>query len=135
MKKNNSWESLVSIVIAVSIMMVLFVSLYKILEYDKNLDYNYTLQNYKTTLENNTQTLLRKIDTTSLIESQVFYILQTPTNISIESDEKYKFTNHLWEWNENINSQRYLFTRVCVVKKSNAVWQNIQCSITPLVRK
>jgi hypothetical protein len=28
-----------------------------------------------------------------------------------------------------------LFSRVCVVKKSNSVWQNIQCTITPLVRK
>jgi hypothetical protein len=76
-------------------MMVLFVSLYKVLEYDKDLDYKYTLQNYKTTLENNTQTLIRKIDTNILTEAQVFYILQTPTNISIENDEKYKFINHL----------------------------------------
>lgn len=135
MKKTHFWESLVSIVIAVAIMMVLFVSLYKVLEYDKDLDYKYTLQNYKTTLENNTQTLIRKIDTNTLTEAQVFYILQTPTNISIENDEKYKFINHLWEWNENSNSQRYLFSRVCVVKKSNSVWQNIQCTITPLVRK
>jgi hypothetical protein len=76
-------------------MMVLFVSLYKILDYDRELDYKYTLENYKIPLENNTQTLLKKMDTSSLTESQVFYILQTPTTLSIETDEKYKFINHL----------------------------------------
>ncbi len=139
MKKNISWESLVTIIISVSILGIIFVSLYKILEYNSNIDRNFQAFNYVNVLEQNTSNIISKIDTSFLSEWEIFYLYQTGANIEIktwESNDMYRYINHKGEWIENtLQSQSQIYSRFCFIERDTAEWQSIKCSVKELIKK
>jgi hypothetical protein len=85
-------------------MSIVFLSLYKILEFNKKIDHDFSAGNDILLLKNNINTLLMKKDISefSTLESQleslgtnIFYLYQTGTTISLETDETYKYINAL----------------------------------------
>lgn len=138
MKKNIIWETFVSIIIAVTIIMILFISLYKILDYNQEIDDNYSWMNYVNLLENNTNGIVEKIDTSMIQEKEIFYIYKNNDTFEILTwsiNEKYRYINNLGEYVEDIQTAKKIYSRFCLVERDTIEWQSIKCSIKELVRK
>lgn len=133
MKKNQTWESLVSILVVISIMSIVFLSLYKILEFNKKIDHDFSAGNDILLLKNNINTLLMKKDISefSTLESQleslgtnIFYLYQTGTTISLETDKTYKYINALWEHITDLSLPGKVYLRSC-----EYLWGPYKCSV------
>lgn len=138
MIKNKNGETIVSVIIVVVIISIVTISMIKIVEYDNNLNFEQDKINYISLLEKNTNIMVNKIDTSNLLENEVFFINKNWTKIEVFSwveNQEYKYINYLWE---NVNSWSYLwaiYTRQCIIEKDSPEWQMIKCSIKELIRK
>lgn len=139
MQQNKKWESLISVIVVVVIISISSIALFKIFEQWNKIDNDYKIKNYISILTFNSYNIVEKLNLSSISENQAFYIEKTSSAIKIYTwslNEKYKYTNELWELVQDINSYKWLiFTRVCKIEKKNPNWNNVNCDIKQFVRK
>lgn len=138
MKKNISWETMISIIFAVIIILIIMFSIIKIVEYDNWLNYEYDKINYISILEKNTSNLIQKIDTSNLVEWDLFFLYKTWNEIQVFSwseNEDYKYINYLWEYTNTWSYNWVIYTRQCLVEKDSSEWQMIKCNIKEMIKK
>lgn len=138
MISSHKWETIISVVVIVAIISIVLVSLFKIIEYDNELNFQYDKTNYISVLEKNTNSLIKQIDTSLVKEKETFYLHKTESDIvALTGSENidYKFINYLWE---HINTGSYMwaiYSRFCLVEKDAPEWQMIKCSVKEMIRK
>lgn len=131
MIKNKKWETLAWIIISVAIISIIFLWLWKIIEYNNEIDNNFLKQNYIEILENNTNKTISKLDLNTTNIWDKIYISQ---NINNEIEFKnwvwfsdFWYINELWI-NIDKNSKWFVFFRECEVVLKNT-FKQINCSI------
>lgn len=135
---SNRWETIASVIIVIAIIAIILIAFIKIIEYDNELNFQYDKINYLTLLENNTNKIVQKIDTSLLWEWNIFYLYKTGSEIKIFTgieNQEYKYINYLGEY---VNSGSYkwaIYTRQCWVKKDSLEGQIIECSLREMIRK
>lgn len=138
MKHNYKWETLVSLIITVIIISVIIIAMIRIITKDNELNFEYDKINYISLLENNTNKLIKKLDTSSFQENDIFYIYQSWSTIKAFSgtnSEDYKYINYLGEYIQTGSYQGIIYTRQCIIEKASIEWQMIKCWIKELIRK
>ncbi len=136
MVNNKKAENLISIMIIIVIISIAFLSLSKIIEYDNNINSNINKSNIIAILEKNTNLIVTKIDTSWILENEVFYISQSWSEIKTMTwNTNYQYINYLWE---NIDIQTYIwitYSRSCILDKWSTYGQNIKCTIKETIKK
>lgn len=138
MISSQKWETIISVVVIVAIISIVLVSLFKIIEYDNELNFQYDKTNYISVLEKNTNSLIKQVDTSNVKEKEIFYLYKNASDIiALTGSENidYKFINYLGEY---VNSGSYLwaiYSRFCLVEKDAPEWQMIKCSVKEMIRK
>lgn len=128
MKKNIFWESFVSIILSVTIISIIFIGLYQIIDYNNKIDYDFKKSNYINILQTNTEKIINKIDLSIYNEWSKIYISQDKDNkIEMKTDQKFWYINELWI-NVDINSKWLVFFRECEIKTVNSL-KTINCVI------
>lgn len=138
MKISKSWETIVSVIILVVIISVVITSIIWIIEYDSNQSYQYDKINYVSVLEKNTNTLIKKINTSTLTENDIFYLYKTGSQIytfTWTANQDYKYINYLWEYVNTWSYNWAIYARQCLLQKDAIEWQVIKCSIKELIKK
>lgn len=135
MKKNLSGETLVGIMIVVSLIALVVIGMLKVLEFDEsvNLDVKsgYTL----TTLEQNTNSIIQKIDTSSLSEWDLFYIKKDELWYTISTDDTYQYINQFGDQIDPSTTKDPIFRRICAIQKDSDEGQMIQCEVKQMIKK
>lgn len=135
--RSNRWETIASVIIVIAIIAIILIAFIKIIEYDNELNFQYDKINYLTLLENNTNKIVQKIDTSLLWEWNIFYLYKTGSEIKIFTwieNQEYKYINYLWEY---VNSGSYkwpIYTRQCIIQKDTQEGQMIKCGIKELIK-
>lgn len=128
MKKNIFWESFVSIILSITIISIIFIGLYQIIDYNNKIDYDFKKSNYINILQTNTEKIINKIDLSIYNEWSKIYISQDKDNkIEMKTDQKFWYINELWI-NVDINSKWLVFFRECKIKTVNSL-KTINCVI------
>lgn len=128
MKKNIFWESFVSIILSITIISIIFIGLYQIIDYNNKIDYDFKKSNYINILQTNTEKIINKIDLSIYNEWSKIYISQDKDNkIEMKMDQKFWYINELWI-NVDINSKWLVFFRECDIKTVNSL-KTINCVI------
>lgn len=128
MKKNIFWESFVSIILSITIISIIFIGLYQIIDYNNKIDYDFKKSNYINILQTNTEKIINKIDLSIYNEWSKIYISQDKDNkIEMKTDQKFWYINELWI-NVDINSKWLVFFRECDIKTVNSL-KTINCVI------
>jgi len=128
MKKNIFWESFVSIILSITIISIIFIGLYQIIDYNNKIDYDFKKSNYINILQTNTEKIINKIDLSIYNEWSKIYISQDKDNkIEMKTDQKFWYINELWI-NVDINSKWLVFFRECEIKTVNSL-KTINCVI------
>lgn len=128
MKKNIFWESFVSIILSITIISIIFIGLYQIIDYNNKIDYDFKKSNYINILQTNTEKIINKIDLSLYNNWNKIYIFQDKDNkIEIKSDINFWYINELWI-NVDINSKWLVFFRECDIKTVNSL-KTINCVI------
>lgn len=128
MKKNIFWESFVSIILSITIISIIFIGLYQIIDYNNKIDYDFKKSNYINILQTNTEKIINKIDLSIYNEWSKIYILQDKDNkIEMKTDQKFWYINEFWI-NVDINSKWLVFFRECDIKTVNSL-KTINCVI------
>jgi hypothetical protein len=133
MIKNNFWESLVWIIIWVFILsFIIFWIVNLLLNSKSNLD-NY--ENIKTIniLKNNTENVINVVDTSSILESEIFYLYKNTVSNTFNIftwalNEEYKYIDQYWNKIDDLNWFIWnIYTRTLSIKrKNNSLWLNIK---------
>lgn len=128
MKKNIFWESFVSIILSITIISIIFIGLYQIIDYNNKIDYDFKKSNYINILQTNTEKIINKIDLNIYNEWSKIYISQDKDNkIEMKTEQKFWYINELWI-NVDINSKWLVFFRECEIKTVNSL-KTINCVI------
>lgn len=132
----NRWETLLSVLFVVMILWVVMISMMKIIEYDKQMSFDYSKTNYISVIEQNTTNLVKSVDTSMFNENEIFYLFKTWSIYKAYSwSTEYKYINYLWE---NVNSWSYdwvVYSRECLIYDNTYEWQLIKCWIKELIKK
>lgn len=139
MQKNIRWETIIWLVIIITLISIALLSLFKILEYDKKLDLDYKKINYISILETNTYNIIKKINTTNLKENDIFFLEKSWNEINLLTwslNENYKYISNEWENVLDLKNFKWpIYSRFCIVEKDSESWQNIKCSIREMIKK
>lgn len=135
MVTNQKAENLISIMIIIVIISIAFLSLSRIIEYDNNINADINKSNIISILEKNAISIVTKIDTSWILENEVFYISQSWSEIKTMTwNTNYQYINSLWE---NIDITTYIwiaYSRSCILDKGAPYWQNIKCTLKEIIK-
>lgn len=102
MQKYKNAETLVWIVVLITILSFSLLWIINVLDYNKDITYEYWKETSKYIIEANAKNIVKKIDTSILNESWTFYIYKDKVNkeykiLTWSVNEEYKYVNALWE--------------------------------------
>ena len=145
MIKNTFWESLVWIIIWIFILSFIVMGITNLLINSKTIIDKYENKKIIAILKNNTENIIKKINTDSINETEIFYFNKNETTNNFEVftwtiNAGYKYINQNWENISDIaNYQWNIFSRILWVERDdNSVWathQIIKVSIKKLIKK
>lgn len=145
MIKNISWESLVWIIIWVFILSFIILWVTNLLINSQAIINTYENKKIISILKNNTENIVKKIDTSKVNETEIFYINKNTTTNQFEvftwsTNYTYKYIDQYWiNVTDLTNFQWNIYSRILWVERAdNSVWENhqiIKVSIKELIKK
>ena len=143
-KPNITWESVVWIIVWVFILSIVILWIWQLISYSNNLTNQYNDAITLRLLQRNVSNTIKKIDTTNILENEVFYLYKDEINkeyvvFTWSTNEQYKYINSKWgnitdiiNYNDDIYSQILLLQR-----EDTALWsqnQVVKVSIQKLIK-
>ncbi len=102
MKNTKKAETLVVVMISVIILSFIAMSIFSVLDFDRNVTKTYSKNIWELILKSNAWNIIKKISTKNILEWEKFYIYKDKGNkeykIFTGSDEKYEMLNSLWDY-------------------------------------
>lgn len=145
MIKNNFWESLLWIIIWVSILLFVILWVANLLISSKDILDTYNNKKAISILKNNTEIIIKKIDTSNIKETEIFYLHKDNSTNRYEVftwavNYTYKYIDENWNnVNDLINFKWYIYSReLWVERNDDSFWnesQIIKASIKQVIRK
>lgn len=138
MKRNKYWETLLWTLIIVAIIAIIMLSIWKLVQYDSWLNFEYNKKNYLDILSKNTNSISKKINLTNYQLNENIYLYKTWNTIlalSWNLNSDFKYINYLWEY---INSWSYnwvILERNCLIKKDFFDKNILNCEIKEITKK
>lgn len=145
MIKNTFWESLIWIVIWVFILSFILLWVTNLLINSKEVLQTYDDKKIISILKNNTENVIKKIDTSTIKETEIFYLNR---NNNVKEYEvytwalnvKYKYIDQYWNNVEDLeNFEWNIYARTLWLERDdNSIWNNhqiIKASIKKLIKK
>lgn len=124
MKKTNQAETLVSILIWISIISVISFSAVKMIQYDKEKSIDYNKINNIYILETNANNLLKRVNISNFNEKEIFYLYKTWSQIlsySWTNNEYLKYINENWDLVTNTWTYNWkIYTRTFSIDKKTS---------------
>lgn len=102
MKKQKKAESLIAIIIAILILSFILIGVMSMLSFENTISLNFETEIKKYILELNSNSIIKKLDLSTIQENEEFYIYKNETTKTYEvltwaTNESYKYINYLWE--------------------------------------
>lgn len=102
MKKQKKAESLAAVIIAILILSFILVGIMSMLSFEKAVSSNFETEIKKYILELNSNSIIKKLDLSSIQENEEFYVYKNENTKTFEAltwaiNESYKYINYLWE--------------------------------------
>ena len=145
MFKNNSWESLVWVIIWVFILTFILLWITNLMINSVEVINTYKNKRDISLIRNNTINTIKKLDTTSVQESEVFYLYKNTTNNNFEIltwswNYLYKYIDRLWNKVDNLETFPWnIYSRVLRLEREDtSLWkeqQIIKVSVKKLIKK
>ncbi len=145
MIKNNLWESLVWIIIWVFILSFIILWVANLLINSKNIINIYDDKKIIGILKSNTETVIKKIDTSKIKETELFYLYKNTITNKYEiftgsTNYIYKYIDKNWnKIDDLINFKWHIYSReLWLERDDNSTWneyQIIKASIKKLIKK
>lgn len=110
MKKNKNADTIAWVIIAVLILSITLLWIINVLDYNRDISYNYEDETNLYILKSNAENILENLDTSGIKENEKFYIykdnnLKEYTIFTWEENEKYKYIDK--DWN-NVDPNEYI---------------------------
>lgn len=144
MIKNNSWESLVWVVIWVFILSLIILWVANMLINSKTIVEIYENKKMINILKNNTEKVISKIDTSRIKETEIFYLYKDFSFkefvvFTWSTNANYKYIDKYWnQVNDLVWFQWDIYSRVLWLERDdNSLWNNhqiIKVSIKKLIK-
>ncbi|MDD3646458.1 MAG: hypothetical protein PHH06_03545 [Candidatus Gracilibacteria bacterium] len=102
MKKQKKAESLIAIIIAILILSFILIGVMSMLSFENTISLNFETEIKKYILELNSNSIIKKLDLSTIQENEEFYIYKNETTKTYEvltgaTNESYKYINYLGE--------------------------------------
>lgn len=128
-RKNIKGESLIGIIIAISLLWFVILWIANIISYSNNITSNYEISSTIDLIKDNTLTIVKKLDMTNINDWEEFYLNKNyiTKEISIFTwtiNENYKYIDSLWN---NIDIWVYIwdiYERVITLEKKDLITSN-----------
>lgn len=145
MIKNTFWESLVWIIIWIFILSFILLWVTNLLINSKTVIDNYENKKTISLLKNNSENIIKEIDTSSVNESENFYIYKNNTTKEFEIlkgtiNEKYKYIDKYWNYIDDLENFDWdVYSRILLLERNdNLIWENhqiIKIDINKIIKK
>lgn len=145
MIKNNLWESLVWIVIWIFILSFIILWIANLLINSNTIKETYDDKKTINILKSNTESVIKKIDTTNIAKNEVFYLYKNNINKKFEiftwsTNASYKYIDKYWNKIDNIVWYEWdIYSRTFWLEiDDNSLWKNhqiIKVGIKKLIKK
>ncbi len=123
-KKNINWESLIWIIIAVSILWFVIMWIVNIISYSDDVSSDYETKSNINLIKDNSLTIVKKLNLSQINEWESFYLYKDTLNkeftiFTWSSNEQYKYIDKTWE-NINISTFSWeIYERVIILEKKD----------------
>ncbi len=144
-KKNKSWESLAWIIIGVFILSLVILWIGKLLSHSNDIIASYNDATNMRILKSNLSHILLKIDTSNILENQVFYIYKDTTHKEFKAytgttNATYKYIDVDWNHIADVTAfEKDIYARFLYIQREdtalNSQNQVIRASIKKLIKK
>lgn len=146
MRKNNFWESLVWIIIWVTILSVSILWILNLLLFSNNLTAIFNNTTRITILKDNAVNVVKKLDTSSILENEAFYLYKNKPLKQFEIYTGtwytgYKYIDQLWDQVTDLQWYKwYIYARILWLQREDTSIadnknQIIKASIRRLIKK
>lgn len=146
MRKNNLWESLVGIIIWVTLLSICVMWILNLILFSNNLTDIFNNTTKMNVLKDNVTNVIKKVDTSSLLENEAFFLYKNELTNNFEiyswtGNVAYKYINDLWDRvDDPLTYSGYIYARLLWVQREDtsiADNQNqiIKASIRRLIKK
>jgi ABC-type microcin C transport system permease subunit YejE len=145
MIKNTSWESLVWIVIWVFILSFIVLWITNLLINSKTIVDVYNNKKTISILKNNTENIVKKIDTQAVLETEIFYLYKDNTFKEFQvftwsTNYIYKYIDKYWNKVDDLENFEWdIYSRILWLERDDtSLWdshQIIKASIKKLIKK
>jgi hypothetical protein len=130
MIKNTSWESLVWVIIWAAILSFIIFWILNLLINSKDTIHLYENKNIISLLRNNTENVIKKIDTSNVKEGELFYLykdtfLKEYVIFTWTTNSSYKYIDAYWNKVDDLSNFNWnIYSRVLYIQKDyNTVWK------------
>lgn len=145
MIKNTFWESLIWIIIWVFILSFIILGVTNLLINSKLIIDTYENKKIISILKNNTENIIKKIDTSNINETEIFYLNKNTSTKEFEiftwsTNYVYKYIDQYWNKVDDLaNFEWNIYSRILWVERDdNTIWENhqiIKVSLKKLLKK
>ncbi len=145
LKKNKHWESLAWIIIWVFILSLVILGIGKLLSHSNDIIASYNNATDMRILKSNLSHILLKVDTSEILENQVFYIHKDTANQEFKAytwtvNATYKYIDIDWNHVSDVTTfEKDIYARFLYIQREdtalNSQNQVIRASIKKLVKK
>lgn len=137
MKTSKKWETLVTVMVSIAIIVISFVSIYRIIQSDKSFEYNYSKSNNIWILERNANFIIKKLDLSKINIWEDFYIYKTWALINVftwTTFKNYQYIDNLWN-NIDLTKNQLIYSRICTLYNYSSDSKYIKCKIKEILEK
>lgn len=130
-KKNIKWESLIGIIIAISLLWFVILWIANLINYSTTVNYNYEITSSVDLIKDNTLNIVKKLDTSSIQENEIFYLYKDTSNKNFLTytwvlNEQYKYIDKYWENIDPLSFSWTIYERTIQLEKKDTInWDNI----------
>ncbi len=145
MRNSNNWESLVWIIIWISILAIAILWILNIILYSSTLIDVFEKATRLNILKDNIQNITKRVDTTGIAENETFYIYKNTSTKQFmiytgSINSQYKYIDQMWNYITNLSSFTWeTYSRILWLEREDTSEttknQIIKASIKRLVRK
>ena len=144
MIKNNNWESLIWIIIWIFILSFIILWVTNLLINSKDIVDTYDNKKIINLLKNNTENVIKEIDTSAIQESEIFYLYKNNSTYEFEvftwtTNAEYKYIDKHWTKVDDLNAFEWdIYSRTLYLQRDDTtIWsdhQIIKVSIKKLIK-
>lgn len=145
LQKEKAWESLIWIVVWIFILSIVILGIWKLISYSTDLTDWYTDATNLRILKNNLSHIIIKLDTSQILENEIFYIHKDNTThefkvLTWSTNVRYKYIDVYGNTVDNpLTFEKDIYARFLYIKREdtalNSQNQIIWASITKLIKK